>query len=259
MSELTRDQFRAFLKDSIRKRIDFRRTDQRRGLPPPPLQKPVPAGSELIALPRRDAWERFDSVSLLEAVGRRESRRDYLPEPLTPAELGLLLWATQGIRQVVNPATALRTVPSAGARHALETYLGIVNVDGLSPGLYRYIPLEHALLLLDEDDAIGPRLVRATFGQSFLAAAAVVFIWTTIPYRMEWRYDLAAHKVIALDAGHVCQNLYLGCEAISAGTCAIAAYDQEAVDTLLGVDGEDEFTLYLAPVGRVRKSETDRD
>ena len=72
---------------------------------------------------------------------------------------------------------------------------------------------------------------------------------------MEWRYDLAAHKVIALDAGHVCQNLYLACEAIDAGTCAIAAYDQEELDELLGLDGENEFAIYLAPVGKIKMTD----
>ena len=67
---------------------------------------------------------------------------------------------------------------------------------------------------------------------------------------MEWRYDLAAHKVIAIEAGHICQNLYLTCIAINAGTCAIAAYDQTACDELLGVDGDEEFTLYIATVGK---------
>jgi SagB-type dehydrogenase family enzyme len=67
---------------------------------------------------------------------------------------------------------------------------------------------------------------------------------------MVWRYDIAAHKVIAIDAGHVCQNLYLACEAIGAGTCAMAAYDQEAIDKLLRIDGQDEFTVYLASVGK---------
>lgn len=66
---------------------------------------------------------------------------------------------------------------------------------------------------------------------------------------MEWRYGLAAHKVIAIDAGHVCRNLYLACEAINAGTCAIADYDQEELDELLGLDGEDEFAIYIASVG----------
>jgi SagB-type dehydrogenase family enzyme len=73
---------------------------------------------------------------------------------------------------------------------------------------------------------------------------------------MEWRYGLAAHKVIALDAGHVCQNLYLACEAIGAGTCAIGAYDQDALDALLEVDGRDEFAVYLAPVGKIGPGES---
>ena len=68
---------------------------------------------------------------------------------------------------------------------------------------------------------------------------------------MEWRYDIAAHKVIAIDAGHVCQNLYLATSAIGAGTCAVAAYHQDLMDQLLRVDGKDEFTIYLAPVGKV--------
>ena len=94
-------------------------------------------------------------------------------------------------------------------------------------------------------------LVRATLGQRFVAAAPVTLAWTVIPYRMEWRYDIAAHRVIAMDVGHLCQNLYLACAAIGSGTCAIAAYHQEQMDVLLKVDGEDEFTIYLAPVGRI--------
>jgi hypothetical protein len=46
-------------------------------------------------------------------------------------------------------------------------------------------------------------------------------------------------------------NRYLACEAIGAGTCAVAAYHQELMDRLLRVDGTDEFTIYLAPVGKV--------
>ncbi len=45
--------------------------------------------------------------------------------------------------------------------------------------------------------------------------------------------------------------LYLACEAIGAGTCAIAAYNQTLVDALLGVDGYEEFGIYMAPVGKV--------
>jgi len=71
-----------------------------------------------------------------------------------------------------------------------------------------------------------------------------------VPYRAEWRDHVPSHKVIAIDAGHVCQNLYLACEALGLATCTVAAYDQRKMDALLEVDGEEEFTVYLAPVGR---------
>ena len=95
-------------------------------------------------------------------------------------------------------------------------------------------------------------MVIAALGQSYPGKCAVTFIWVAVPYKMEWRYGLAAHKVLAVDAGHVCQNLYLACETINAGTCAIAAYDQEELDELLGLDGEDEFAIYIASVGKVK-------
>ena len=166
-------------------------------------------------------------------------------------ELSFLLWATQGIRDQASETTAFRTVPSAGCRHALETYLCILNVAGLEPGVYRYLPVEHQLLVVSQEKQLSQRVTAAALQQSFLGKAATVFAWSTIPYRMEWRYGLASAKVIALDAGHVCQNLYLACAAIGAGTCAVAAYHQEMMDQLLGIDGESEFTLYLAPVGKI--------
>ena len=81
---------------------------------------------------------------------------------------------------------------------------------------------------------------------------AATFVWTVLPYRTEWRYAFLSPKIIAQDAGHLCQNLYLACEAIGAGTCGIDAYDQAELDTLLGVDGCDEYAVYAAPVGRVK-------
>ncbi|MDD4356584.1 MAG: SagB/ThcOx family dehydrogenase [Smithellaceae bacterium] len=187
-----------------------------------------------------------------EAVALRESVRQYAAVPLTLEEVSALLWATQGIRRILSAESALRTVPSAGARHSLETYLVVNRVHTLSAGLYRYLPFDGQLAQLRLDAQIGHKAAMACFGQDFIATSAVTFFWTAIPERMEWRYDLAAHKVIAIDAGHVCQNLYLAGQTIGAGVCAVAAYDQQACDELLGVDGDEEFTIYLAPVGKRR-------
>mgnify|MGYP001556063157 CR=1 FL=1 len=243
--------YRQFLKDTIRKKMDFRLTDQNQGVPAPPVERPCPEGAVRLDLPGPDDWSGIEPCDLSRAIRDRRSRRRYRDLPLTLDELAWLLWSTQGITGPVSHGHALRTVPSAGCRHAFETYLAIFRVNGIEPGLYRYLPLSHQLVLEFTDDLLAPKIITASFGQAYPGRAAVTFVWSCIPYRMEWRYGAAAHKVIALDAGHVCQNLYLACEAVACGTCAIAAYDQEEMDDLLGLDGQDEFTIYLAPVGKV--------
>jgi SagB-type dehydrogenase family enzyme len=104
-------------------------------------------------------------------------------------------------------------------------------------------------MFIENNENMDIQLNDALLGQ--LWNPAVVFIWTTIPYRTEWRYSIVSHKVIALDAGHVCQNLYLACESIKLGTCAIAAYNQDLLDQFIDVDGEEEFSIYVAPVGKI--------
>ena len=245
------DHYRYFLKDTVRLTIDFSLTDQSRGVAPPPVEKPYAADGERIDLVPHGKWQGISTIDLISAIQNRSSHRQFTADPLSLDEVSFLLWATQGIRKKANGATALRTVPSAGCRHALETYLCVLHVAGLEPGIYRYLPVEHQLLVVSRAPGLAKKLTAAALNQSFVGKAPVTFIWTTIPYRMEWRYGIAAHKVIALDAGHVCQNLYLASAAINAGTCAVAAYHQQLMDDLLGVDGENEFTLYLAPVGKI--------
>lgn len=245
------EEGRWWMKDTIRQHVDFSSTAQSRRLPPPPLQKPCAPDSVRVSLPDgQSALSRLGRMPVGEAVAARESVREYAEDPLTLEELSALLWATQGVRRALGPICALRTVPSAGARHAFETYIAASRVEGLPAGLYRFLPFDGQLVRVRIDKQIGLRSAAACLGQEFVADAAVTFFWTAIPARMEWRYGAASCKVIAIDAGHVCQNLYLACTALGAGTCAIAAYDQGACDRLLNVDGEEEFVVYVAPVGK---------
>jgi len=223
-------------------------TDQNAGKPAPPIEKPFPPNAELISLPEPEE-KNTNGISLFQAIGNRKSRRRLESDPLLKEELSFLLWATQGIKGPRSSLTGLRTVPSAGARHCFETYLYVFAGEELKQGLYRYLPIEHALILVSDDPELETTIVKGLFEQRF--GASTVFIWTAIPYRTEWRYAYVAHKVIAFDAGHVCQNLYLACEAIGCGTCAVGAYDQTILDSALGVDGENEFVIYSAPVGKI--------
>jgi SagB-type dehydrogenase family enzyme len=250
MDQAMKTRFRFFLKDSARQMVDFRNTDQSRGIATPSVEKPMPEASQVIALVPVEELYDISAMNVYTAIANRRSRRVFNAGQLTLKELSFLLWATQGVRQIAGPGTAFRVVPSAGCRHAFETYLCVFRVEGLNQAIYRYLPLKHQLLLISQPADLSSLLSKAALDQDFAGKSAVTFIWTAIPYRMEWRYDIAAHKVIAIDAGHVCQNLYTACEAIQAGTCAVAAYNQESMDNLLGIDGDEEFTIYLAPVGK---------
>ena len=227
-------------------------TDRKKNTPRPPMQKAA-AGDTLIDLPEIESLRQSvgSDVTLIEAIYSRHSRRKFSDKALSLAELAYLLWATQGVRKKTDKIS-LRTVPSGGARHPLETYIFVQRVEGLEPGLYHYLPLDHKLELRKDAADFGVHyeqvLNEALLDHNFGAAAT--FLWTAFPYRSERAYAFEAYRLILLDAGHVCQNLYLACEAIGAGTCAVGAYDQERSDRLLDVDGSEEFVVYAAPVGK---------
>jgi SagB-type dehydrogenase family enzyme len=67
---------------------------------------------------------------------------------------------------------------------------------------------------------------------------------------MTWRYGERGYRYMYLDAGHVCQNLYLAAENINSGACAIAAYEDDELNKILSIDGEEQFVIYLASLGK---------
>ena len=117
------------------------------GVSQPPLELPYDETQPLIALPDPHTVQPVDG-SLLDLIEQRSSVRRYATQPLSLAELSYLLWCTQGVKPLKLPDRTLRTVPSAGARHPFETLSLVNRVDGLEPGLYRFIASKHSLIAL---------------------------------------------------------------------------------------------------------------
>jgi SagB-type dehydrogenase family enzyme len=181
---------------------------------------------------------------------QRSTLRQYSSAGLSMNELAYLLWLTQGVKRVTEKPVTYRIVPSAGSRHAFETYLLVNRVEGLKPGLYRYAAIEHKLITVKLDAALTEKMVDATYKQVHVRGSAVTFLWTAVVERIAWRYVERAYRYLHLDAGHVCQNLYLAAESIDCGVCAIAAFDDEIVNDLLDLDGDEQFVIYMASVGK---------
>jgi SagB-type dehydrogenase family enzyme len=224
-------------------------SDQQKGLPQPTVEKDVSPESMLINLPNPKSFDP-PTLNIRELIEERRSTRSYSEKPLTLGELSYLLWCTQGVKETPTINATLRTVPSAGARHAYETYLLINKVEGLEDGLYRFQATKHKLIKLKTTPDIAEKITEACLMQRFVMASAVTFIWVAVQYRMTWRYQERGYRYLNLDAGHICQNLYLAGEAIACGTCAIGAYDDNQINTLLGLNGIDEFVVYIASTGK---------
>lgn len=207
-------------------------------------------GEHVIELPEV-AGGMYNKRTLFDAINKRRSIRKYTKTSLSLEELSFLLWTTQGVKEKLTGGMSLRTVPSAGARHAFETYLVINNVSGLEPGLYHFHAYEHNLLCLAGNDAIGQTAMRACFNQKMVRESAVTFIWAAVADRMTWKYSQRAYRYLHLDAGHVCQNLYLSAMELDCGVCAIAAFDDDKMNELIGIRDDNMFVIYVASVGKL--------
>jgi SagB-type dehydrogenase family enzyme len=105
-------------------------------------------------------------------------------------------------------------------------------------------------LELIREGKVRDEAARAARDQEMLASAGVVFLWTAIFARSAWKYGERAYRYVYLDAGHIAQNVALAAVALGLGTCQIAAFYDNEVNALVGVDGVEESTVYMSSVGR---------
>lgn len=188
-----------------------------------------------------------DKASLWDCISQRRSVRKFSSQPLSLEILSLLLWASQGITSR-EFGLELRAAPSAGALYPIETYLSVHRVNDLEPGIYHYDVAAHALEKIKRGDFC-QAIARASLDQSFIAEAAVVFMWTALFARASWKYRQRAYRYIYLDAGHIAENLALAAVACKLGSCQIGAFYDEEINALLGIDGREESIIYLTVVG----------
>jgi SagB-type dehydrogenase family enzyme len=177
-------------------------------------------------------------VSVEQALLQRRSTRAYQEMPLTLAEVSQILWAAQGINE---RKTGKRTTPSAMALYLLDTYLIAENVDGVSPGMYRYLPQYHLLeevlsgdVKADLYDAVGQAPIKK-------APAVLVFAGKTEKAKQPyWMY---------LEAGHAAQNVYLQAVSLKLGTVVMAGFETDEVREALKIP-EEQLPIYVMPIGK---------
>ncbi len=184
-------------------------------------------------------------ISLRRALEGRRSVREYKAEGVSLEDVSEVVWAAQGI---TKEERGLRTAPSAGATYPLEIYLVADDVDGLDPGIYRFLPETKTFKKVLEG---GRRedLSRAALGQRFIEEAPANIVITAVYERTTARYGERGVKYVHMEAGHVGQNIYLQCESLGLGTVAVGAFDDEEMRSVLHLSSE-ETPLYIFPLGK---------
>jgi SagB-type dehydrogenase family enzyme len=185
-------------------------------------------------------------VSLEESLFQRRSIREFSSDPLKLEDISQLLWSAQGITQDAGR----RTAPSAGGLYPLEVYLVAGNVRDLDPGVYKYLPEGHEIILINNSDLRAP-LAASALGQSPVKDGAINIVISAVYARSTPRYGDRGIRYVHLEAGHAAQNVCLQAAALDLGAVTVGAFEDIQIKNLLGLP-EEENPLYIIPVGHKR-------
>lgn len=182
-------------------------------------------------------------MSVEQALQKRRSSRTYTDRPISLQDLGQVLWAAQGITGHYDK----RTAPSAGALHQMSVTIAAAGVEDLEPGIYRYRPENHDLLLLAAGDGRAD-LRGAADHQEAIGVCPVDIIIAAAPGAVTDKYGDRGFRYLHMEAGHISQNIYLQATALDLSTASMAAFDDEALGQAAHLKA-DEVPLYVMPVG----------
>ena len=197
------------------------------------------------------AYAAEGSMSVEQALAGRRSRRNFQDRAISAEQLSQILWAAYGITSprpdAPNLRGGLRTTPSAGALYPLEIYVIIGNVEGIEPGVFRYISEEHKLIRIADGD-VRSELSDAALGQRAVREAPASIFYSAVFSRMTTRYGERGIRYAYIELGHSAQNVYLQAEALGLGTVAIGAFNDSSVRQILNLPSYEE-PLYIMPIG----------
>jgi nitroreductase len=182
-----------------------------------------------IALP---SPQTHGGMPLMEALAKRQSRRDFAPTELPLPLLSNLLWAAWGRNRPAG-----RTAPSAIDAQEIDLYVA------LPAGAYYYDAATHRLNLVASSD-----LRRVTGYQDFVDVAPLDLVFVADHARMQLVPVEQRESYSSVAAGAICQNVYLFAAANDLATVIRAWIDREAIATALGTS-HDQRVLLSQTVG----------
>lgn len=201
-------------------------------------------------LPKVTLIDNPPSADLFDLVKKRESRRDFKRGDMSLEEVSILLKYSCGEMQGNGEIYRRRAQPSGGARFPIEVYLVIFRSEGeLKAGVYHYGVKNHMLDVLWEKE-FNDNDIGELFSYSWVKEATMGIVMTAVFARAQDKYGERGYRHILLEAGHICQNIYLVSTALNLKCCAIGGTIDQNIEKILDIDGVTESLVYACAIGK---------
>jgi SagB-type dehydrogenase family enzyme len=216
--------------------------------PPKPFKDYSQSGIKLL-----NSFENYEG-DFWNVLRSRRTRRLFRRQKISLQDFStLLLWTWGKTHTLSHPELGqyiLRTSPSGGSRHPIEVYPVVLNVEGISPGIYHYSVRRHDLEQLRLEKNLEEIVVRLCANQEWVRNAAAVFFMTALVERSMWKYKQShAYRIMLLDAGHLGQTFHLVCTKLKLAPFTFAATNDKEIEKELCIDGVSEIPVYVASTG----------
>jgi len=197
-------------------------------------------------------------ANIFDVLKKRRSLRDFDDKyKLSLNELATLLYQSYGVTykskivdSEINGHIGMRNIPSGGALYPLELYVVIFNAD-IPSGLYHYNSDLNVLESLKEGDFIDNLLgiIQAEPYVNMRSSSALIITTGNIE-RVLIKYGDRGYRFLMQESGFVGQTISLLAESINLGSCMLGGYNDDKVNTFLGVDGVFETTNNIIVIGK---------
>ncbi|MDO9263028.1 MAG: SagB/ThcOx family dehydrogenase [Desulfosalsimonadaceae bacterium] len=174
-------------------------------------------------------------------------------------DLSKILYLANGLTGKARQGGAdfyFRSAPSAGALYPNEIYLVWPGGGDPAPGVYHCGIHNRSLIPLRQGNFVP--LFRAP-AEVEPSDPIAVFVISGIFFRSAWKYRARAYRYVLMDAGHVMESLRLAIRAAGFSCRLSFAFDDAAVNLLLGLDPEREAGIgcvYVYGSGKNKESAT---
>jgi amino acid adenylation domain-containing protein len=192
--------------------------------------------------------------SLTQAYLKRQSYRQFLPQPISLEQFSQFLSCLQQIQLDDYPLPKYR-YPSAGSLYPVQIYLFIKpnGVEGLAAGIYYYHPANHRLVLISGKSEIDSSVYggnRLIFEQSAFSVFLIGKLSAIAPM-----YGELAKDFCLLEAGHIGQLLMNTAPKQQIGLCPIGYLEFTELQDLFHLESS-QVLLYSFVAGKIDPLQT---